>query len=261
MSIHICCEDCIHGMQKMQPECANLVIADPPYNIGVKNEAWDQIDDYLEFTKRWLSEATRILRKDGTLLLWGSPNKNYIFRISQMITDTFGLKFLQSLSWVYTTGGDGRLANMRLYATRHELLMWFSPSLTYTFNPEQVCDKYTEDEKKIAIAKGAGRLKTESLDKGRPPRSWFLEHRENSRSVERRHGNHPSMKPLPVCHRLIKAHSNEADLVVIPFMGSGSEVISSAMHGRRCIGFENNTSYMEIIEKRLSHHNIAFTRK
>lgn len=260
MSINIYLEDCVQGMKRLKSGCAHLVISDPPYNIGVGNEKWDCIDNYLDFTQQWLQEAVRILHPNGTIMIWGSPNKDYIFRITQIAIDTLGLNFLQSLSWVYATGGDGRLSNMKLYATRHEILMWFSRSNTYTFNPTQICDNYTKEEKEIALAKGSGRVKKESLETGRPPRSWFFENRENSRSVERRHGKHPSMKPLTVCHRIIKAHSNVGDLIVIPFMGSGSEVIAAGLNERACIGFENKSEYMEIIEKRLASHNIVYNR-
>jgi DNA modification methylase len=241
----------------MEAECAHLVIADPPYNIGVKNAEWDTIDDYLEFTESWLREAVRLLHPQGTLMVWGSPNRSWIFRVAQMAEDRFDLKLVQSLCWTYTTGGDGRFSTMKTYATRHEVLMWFSLSHAYTFNAKAVADAYTEEEKTVAIAKGSGRLKEDSLAAGRPPRSWFQENRENSRSRERRHGSHPSMKPLSVCDRIVNAHSNKGDLVVVPFAGSGSEMISSWKSGRRCAGFEKEVAYFEIAARRMRSHGIV----
>lgn len=105
--------------------------------------------------------------------------------------------------------------------------------------------------------KGSGRLREESLDLGRPPRSWFCEHRENSRSKERRFGSHPSMKPLAVCERLVRAHSNEWHRVVISFAGSGSEMIACAKLGRVCIGFECDRQYATIAQRRLQSHGVT----
>ena len=84
------------------------------------------------------------------------------------------------------------------------------------------------------MAKGVGRVNEASLDKGRPPRTWCDIPRENSRSKERGYSDvkHPSMKPLMLCERLIAVHSNAGDRVIIPFAGSGSEVLTGAKLGR-----------------------------
>ena len=97
----------------------------------------------------------------------------------------------------------------------------------------------------------------ESLARGRPPKNWWDIPRENSRSKERRYGAHPSMKPLQICERIVKVHSDAGGCVLVPFGGSGSEVLASSAYlrisppylpispqvvaaarlGRHCIGF------------------------
>ena len=100
---------------------------------------------------------------------------------------------------------------MKQYAVRSETIEWWvkSPGLS-TFNPTLAAERYTEEDKREALAKGVGRVNEASLDKGRPPRTWFDIPRENSRSKERQYGKHPSMKPMPLAERLINVHTNRA---------------------------------------------------
>ena len=96
------------------------------------------------------------------------------------------MKHVQTLTWVYSQGGDARLESMKQYAVRSETIEWWvkSPGLS-TFNPTLAAERYTEEDKREALAKGVGRVNEASLDKGRPPRTWFDIPRENSRSKER----------------------------------------------------------------------------
>jgi hypothetical protein len=74
---------------------------------------------------------------------------------------------------------------------------------------------------------------------------------ENSRSKERQYGTHPSMKPLKICERLIAVHSNVGETVLVPFGGSGSEVVAAAAAGRGVITYETEKEYYEIVLRRL----------
>lgn len=146
---------------------------------------------------------------------------------------------------------------MSRYGVRTEHLVWFEkPGGTRTFNPTQITDEYTDEQKRIALAKGVGRVTAEALDRGRPPTTLVSIPRENSRSKERRYGKHPSMKPLALCERLIRAHSNVGDLVLVPFAGSGSELIAASKLERRAIGFEMEACYVELIQRRARGHQI-----
>ena len=115
---------------------------------------------------------------------------------------------------------------------------------------------YTENDRAVALAKGVGRVTNEALDRGRPPRTFIDIPRENSRSKERQYGKHPSMKPLPLCERLIKVHSNRGDTILVPFAGSGSECIAAAKLGRSPIGFETEPDYVELMCKRCKAHDV-----
>ena len=158
-------------------------------------------------------------------------------------------------------GGDARLETMRQYAVRSETLEWWvkKPGML-TFNPTVAAERYSPEDKKVALAKGTGRVNEASLDKGRPPRTWCDIPRENSRSKERQYGKHPSMKPLLLAERLIGVHSNAGERVVVPFAGSGTEVLVGSKLGRETIGFEVDTEYIELMRRRFAGHGatIAF---
>ena len=114
-------------------ECA-LVLADPPYE-GVVSAQWDRVNDYMAFSRAWLREAVRVLRPGGALLVYGSPERSWIARLTVLLQDELGMELVQNLSWVYNQGGGSRVSNMNKYAVQHELLIWFQkPGGARTYN-------------------------------------------------------------------------------------------------------------------------------
>ena len=276
--------DCVAGMSKLPSGSVDLVIADPPYNIGVQGSAWDTVPNYLSWCTQWLREAVRVLRPGGALFIYGSPAKLWICHL-KLLAAELGLDFKQHISWVYKQGGmprtehhcraclrrahaahvclsamrpgDSRLKGMSAYSVRMEHLEWFvQPGATHTFNAEAAAEPYTEAEAVEALAKGIGRVTPEALARGRPPRNWWEIPRENSRSKERAYGVHPSMKPLKISERLVEVHSHRGNTVLIPFGGSGSECVAAAAAGRRVIAFETDAEYYQLILRRMHGHGL-----
>ena len=237
----------------------DLVIADPPYDIAVQGMRWDKKEDYMSFVRGWLPDIVRVLRPGGALFIYGSPCRIWVARMTILLVDELGMNHVQDMPWVYTQGGDARIATMKSYAVRHERLVWFekpASKSSRTFNPAAITEHYSDTDRAVALAKGKGRVTSDSLNHGRPPRTFIDIPRENSRSKERNYGNHPSMKPLALCERIIKAHSNVHDVVFIPFAGSGSEMLVSTSLGRFVIGCENQDEYIEIIKRRFVGHDL-----
>ncbi len=244
--------DCVEGMKRLASTSVDLVIADPPYDIGVGKAAWDSVPHYMQWSRTWLAEAVRVLKPGGALMLYGSPERLWISRLKIMCADEFGLDFKQHISWVYKQGGDSRMNNMVKYAVRMEHLEWFvKPGAEHTFNLDAGTEAYTEAEFMEALAKGVGRVTPESLSRGKPPKNWWDIPRENSRSKEREYGSHPSMKPLRICNRIVGIHSNEGDTVLVPFGGSGSECIAVGAAGRKLVAYEQQAEYHRIIVRRM----------
>ena len=261
--------DCVSGMLHLPPSQAHLVLADPPYNVGVreggKAAAWDTMDTdaFLSFTRAWVRAAMHVLRPGGALLVWGSPNNTMLSRLTLVAVDEVGFDFVQECAWTYQQGGDGRLQTMRAYATRHERLLWFEKrGGDRYFDAKRIATPYSEEERRIARQKGGGRLREDSLQIGKPPWSWFHVPRVNSMSSERRFGSHPSMKPVEVGKRLILAHCPPDGGVVIPFGGSGSEAVALSVlesekedgtraTRRSCVVFEVDEAYCDVALRRL----------
>ena len=94
-------------MKQIGDATARLVIADPPYGIGVAGGAmWDSTDaaGYMGFAKAWLAEACRILMPGGTLLFFASPCKLWASRMNVLLEDEFKMTHMQSCAWCYSQG-------------------------------------------------------------------------------------------------------------------------------------------------------------
>jgi hypothetical protein len=109
--------DCVAGMRALPAASVDLVIADPPYNIGVGGSAWDTVPDYMAWSQTWLSAAVAALRPGGALFIYGSPAKLWICHL-KLLAASLGLEFKQHISWVYKQGGDSRLTGMSAYSVR-----------------------------------------------------------------------------------------------------------------------------------------------
>ena len=248
--------DCVDAMRRVADGTCALVLADPPYE-GVVSAEWDRVHDYLAFSRAWLAEAVRALRPGGALLVYGSPERSWVARLTVLLEDELGMKLVQNLSWVYNQGGGSRVSTMQKFAVQHEILLWFSkPGGNRVFNAEDGVEHYREEDRAMALAKGKGRVSDASLDRGRPPRSFLDFSRENSRSKEREYGHHPCMKPLGLCEHLVKLMSKRGDVVFVPFAGSGSELLSAAKLGRAAKGAETCDEYVQLMRRRFEGHGV-----
>ena len=104
-------------MRRVPDSSADLVIADPPYNIGVGGAKWDKVNNYMEFARKWLRESVRALRPGGALLLYGSPCRSWIARMTLMLVDELGMKFVMEMPWCYTQGAQPRSLKLSLATT------------------------------------------------------------------------------------------------------------------------------------------------
>ena len=100
----VCHGNCIEKMKGLRDASVRLVLADPPYGIGVQGVKWDGDDGYMGFAKAWLAEAARILQPGGTLLYFSSPCTIWASRINILLQDTYNLTHQQTLTWVYAQG-------------------------------------------------------------------------------------------------------------------------------------------------------------
>ena len=249
--------DCIEGMKKIADSSIDLVIADPPYNLSSGNaihckgnktikgmggewnkrlEEWDNysFSDYFEFTKKWLEEAKRVLKPTGSLWVFGTyHNIGAINVICQLI----GLEIINEVIW-YKNNSFPNLAGRRLTAS-HETILWCHNSpkkRKYKFNYELSKDgDFSYDN-----------LKT----KGKQMRTvWSIPN--NKEKWELQFGKHPTQKPYRIIKRMIELTTDEGDIILSPFSGSGTECLSAKKLGRHFIGFELEKEYYELSLKRI----------
>ena len=244
--------DALKVLKKMPDESVDLVFADPPYNLQLRNELWrpnqtkvDAVNDewdkfssfqsYDDFTQKWLKECQRILKDTGTLWVIGSYHN--IFRVGKIMQD-LGFWVLNDIIWIK----NNPMPNFRgvRLTNAHETLIWAKKNEKakgYTFNYKDM--KKFNDGKQLRsdwyfpLCNGSERIKTTSGKKA-----------------------HPTQKPEALIERIILAASKEGDFVLDPFAGTGTTGAMAKKHNRNSILIENESKYAKIIENRLAKINI-----
>jgi site-specific DNA-methyltransferase (adenine-specific) len=239
--------DVFKTMSNMEDNSVDLIIADPPYfqvygdfDFGVfKTEK-----DYVEWCKEWLFEAKRVLKPEGTLILWGSVGKRQITfaRLAIMIEDE---EIFVRQNWITQRNTRG-IGSTKNYMSAREDILFLTKSDKYTFNIPYSDEK---SQRKDLGANGKPRKNTHK----RVSNVWSDITEASQSSIER--CEHPTVKAQKLCDRLISTHSNQGDVVFIPFVGSGSEIISAINNDRKFIGCEISEKYMNLTIERI--YNLA----
>ena len=237
--------DSLEELKKIPRETFDLIFADPPYNLQLKgeltrpdrskvsavNDKWDQFENfkkYDEFTYEWLNECKRILKKDGAIWVIGSYHN--IFRVGTAIQN-LGFWILNDVIW----NKNNPMPNFRgtRFTNAHETLIWASKSekSKYTFNYQSLkClndDLQMRSNWSLPICSGSERLK------------------KNGKKI------HSTQKPESLLHRILLATSNKNDLVLDPFLGSGTSAAVAKKLGRNYFGIEKEKNYFKAAEERL----------
>lgn len=248
--------DCLSLAKQIADKSIDLVIADPPYfeiygdfDFGV----FASRDSYMDWCRQWILECKRILKDTGTLILWGGLGKNEITiaRLAIMIEDE---GIFNRVNWITQRNTRG-IGTSRNYMSAREDFLFLTKSQNYTFN---VPYSQEASSRKDLGANGKPR---KNIFK-RISNVWTDITEVSQSSIERCF--HPTVKALRLCDRLIQTHSNEGDTIFVPFIGSGSEIISAIRSHRHFIGSELNKNYfLQSVErvKRLAHIDFVSTSK
>ncbi len=247
--------DCVENMNALPEGCADLVFADPPYNLQLEGElrrpdnskvdavddGWDQFAsfaDYDRFTREWLTAARRVLKDGGGLWVIGSYHN--IFRVGAILQD-LGFWILNDVVWRKTNP----MPNFRgkRFTNAHETMIWASKGREhkYTFNYEAM--KALNDELQmrsdwtLPLCTGNERLKDENGDKA-----------------------HSTQKPEALLHRVIVSSTKPGDVVLDPFFGSGTTGAVARRLGRHFIGLERDAKYARLARSRIVKHRSRRSR-
>ena len=276
--------DALEGLKQIETASQDLIIADPPYYKTI-NEKWDKQwgteQEYLYWCKLWFNECVRVLKDTGSFYCYGnfdilSKQKVLIFdkqlNFRQNITLNKGLKSIA-----------GRTSDkLRMFPTASEYLLFYikdtMPKIRLLLKQKRAKKGYTI--KQVAKMMGVytalyGFYEQDNTGSQVPTFEQWAKIKEildinidysviqNTFNLPTgttdvwdftpdkvRYG-HPTQKPQNICQRIVKASSNENDNVLIPFAGSGSEVVACEELKRNWTAFEIEDNYIEIINKRL----------
>jgi site-specific DNA-methyltransferase (adenine-specific) len=249
-------EDCINGMKDIDDNSVDIIICDPPYNIGKDfgNDSDKQsTDEYLEWCDEWIKECVRILKPNGTLYIYGFSETLAFIRVRININ-------VRWLIWYYTNKVS---PSLNMWGRAHESILCCYKKKP-VFNRDDVREPYTDAFLKNSV--GKVRTSTKGRFSNGEKETTYTAHTNGAlpRDVikisalaggagKKERVNHPTQKPLELCEKLIKANMNKGGetLLVVPFAGSGSECVAAKRLGVNYIGFEINNEYVALCNERL----------
>lgn len=248
--------DCVAGMEAAPAESVQLVVADPPYNIGYDYDVYDDRksrDEYLEWSKAWIAAATRLLRPDGAL--WIAMGDEHVAEIKQ-IGDACGLRLRNWVVWYYTFG----VRCSHKFSRSHTHFLYFVKDETaHRFRPEEILVPSARqlvygDKRANAAGKTPDNtwiLRPHDAADGFHPidDTWY--YARVAGTFKERAGFHGCQLPEQLLGRIIKSCSDAGDLVLDPFVGSGSTLVVAKKLGRHWCGWEISESYVAQVEARL----------
>ncbi|CAH0232771.1 site-specific DNA-methyltransferase [Roseomonas sp. CECT 9278] len=239
--------DCIAWLRHLPPASVHAIFADPPYNLQLKgtlrrpddslvdgvDDEWDRFADlgaYDAFTREWLAECRRVLRRDGTIWVMGAYHN--VFRLGTTLQDQ-GYWILNDVIW----RKSNPMPNFRgrRFTNAHETLVWAArgPESRYRFNYAAMKalndDLQMRSDWLIPLCTGGERLRDDAGAK-----------------------LHPTQKPEALLHRVILACTAPGEVVLDPFLGSGTTAAVAKRLGRRFIGIEREQAYADAALARIA---------
>lgn len=235
--------DCLKVLPKLPEGCADLVFADPPFNIGYdySGEYNDQRDshEYVGWCKDWITACLRILSPTGSLFV--AIGDEYAAEIKILLTHDLDLHLRNWIIWHYRFGQNTRTKFARSHA--HIFYVVADPA-HFIFNADSV--KVMSGRQKNYADKRAFHTL------GKVPDDVWDEYPRVCGTFNERDGLHPCQMPEALLARIIRACSNPDSLVVDPFAGSGTTLVAAKKLGRNYLGIEISEKYTEQVANRLA---------
>lgn len=232
-------QDAFEFMSKVPDESIDVIITDPPYflsNGGFSNSGgkrvsvdkgnWDKTTLGKDgFYSKFIAEAQRILKKDGTIWIFGSMHNIYV--VGSLLQE-YKFKILNNITWQKSNPAPNLSRRMFTHST--ETILWARKNYKYG---RQIFNYSLMRE-----INGGKQMKD----------VWTT---PTVGKYEKRFGKHPTQKPLSVMKRIIMASTNENSIILDPFVGSGTTCVAGEMLKRKTIGIDFEESYLKIARQRL----------
>lgn len=226
--------NCVESLDFIEPNSINLIFADPPYNLSGENNQtvksgrmvtcnkgkWDIISNIHEFNEAWIKACIRVLKDDGTLWISGTLHNHPSVGV---ILKKLGLWIINDLIWFKRNAAP--LLSQNRFAPSTELIWLASKSKKYYFDYETA----------------------KRLGNGKQMRNLWEINAERHKTI------HPTEKPETLLERIILIGSKENDIVLDPFMGSGTTGVVSKRLNRNFIGIEIDDEYFKVAKERIDN--------
>jgi len=233
--------DSINLLPLIPNESVDLIVVDPPYGINYKE--WDKFDNFFKFCNCWIKECFRILKPKGSFYSFMGWSNVAEFKL---LLDKYG--FIRN--WIVWERSKGRGSLTNFKSVKEELLYYSKSKDDFVFNEQKMLKKhvvpYVKDGK---------------------PRGWYTDE-YGVRCRWTGIGNvwhyivpffkmkewigHPAQKPEMMMERILLSSSNEKDIILDPFSGSGTVAVVCQKLGRRFLGIEKDETYFKQSVERLN---------
>ncbi len=234
--------DVIEVLSKLPEESIDLIFADPPYNlsndgftchagrrVSVNKGEWDRskgVEEDFQFHYRWIEACKRVLKPNGTLWISGTYHSIYAcgFALQKQ-----GWHLINDICWFKPNASPN--LSCRMFTASHETLLWAKKNkkAKHTFNYELMKNGNWNDD---FIKKPNKQMRS----------VWAITTPKNG---EKRYGKHPTQKPEALLERIILASSNEGDIVLDPFCGSGTTGVVAIRYKRKFVGIDSERKYLD----------------
>lgn len=230
-------------LKDIKRESIDMIFADPPYFLSnggitvhsgkmttVDKAEWDKgvaTEDKLKYNRKWIKLCRNVLKDDGTIWISGTMHNIYYIGVALELE---GFSIINNITWKKLNPPPN--ISTRAFTHSTETILWARKQLTPNKKGKHLFNY--NDMKEINQGKQMKDVWEFSLTK----------------QSEKRHGKHPTQKPLALLDRIVLASTKEKDLILDPFCGSGTTGIAAIMRKRKFIGIDSEISYLEIAKKR-----------
>lgn len=265
--------DCVKLLGKLEEGSVDLVFADPPFNIGYDYDEYDdrrEAEDYLAWSRQWIEGVKRVLKPTGTF--WLAIGDEYAAELKVLCTRDLGFHCRNWVIWYYTFGVHCKHKFTRSHA---HLFYFVKDPKKFTFNSLAVRvpsarelvygDKRADPDGRVpddtwmmppmlspdVATRDGFVLRPQDIPERFPPESdtWYFSRVAGTFSERR--GWHGCQMPEQLLGRIVRGCSNEGDLVLDPFAGSGTTLAVAKKLNRRFLGFELSKEYAKKVGERL----------
>lgn len=259
--------DCVKILGSLPDESVNLVATDPPFNIGLKYDLYEDKKDYkayLDWSRSWLKQCHRILAPNGSIMV--CIGDEYQAEINVILKE-LGFFWRNTVVWYYTFGENQK----KKFNRCHTIIHYFTKSSTeWKFFPESVKVPSKRQLMGDKRAKAGGKLPDdvwESSDhenaapSSLPDDVWKISRvcgTFKERILDEDGSAHPCQMPSSVMERIIKCSTEEGDLVVDPFCGTGTTADAAMRLGRSYITMDVSEKYATVASARLGSQFVVF---